>query len=505
MGTTHSTELTRPRAPGTGAPRMKSKLLAVALSTSLVLAPGSSSLALNTELPELGTSSGSVMTPKQEKDLGRAFMRSVRRNQAVMDDPLVTDYLQQLGEHLVNHSNAAGQRFTFFAIDNPTINAFAGPGGHIGVYTGLIQTTETEAELASVLAHEIAHVTQHHLMRAWETAQNMAIPNAAIMLAAIALGMTVGGDAGIAAAAGGQAALLQQQINFTRANEKEADRIGIDILAKADFEPRAMPAFFDRMGKANRVYATELPEFLMTHPVTTNRTAEALDRAAGYAYTQPADDLRYQLVRMYLLQRNRNDPNTAIAEFDRMLKDGRYRNRVATEYGRARALMRAGQLTEAERAVDSLLQERPDMLDFVVAKASLEVLRGDTQAALQRLDSALLKKPSSYALNVQYAEVALARGRYAAVLSHLQRYIEFNDQDPRIYALLSRAAGETGHTVDAHLYQAEHHYLNGDLDSAILQLEIALKTPGIRFFDSSRVESRLKTLQDEEAENKKRE
>jgi len=484
---------------------MKQAPIHFLLALILALVPLGNSQALNTDLPDLGASAGSIMTPKQERELGRAFMRSVRRNQAVLDDPLIVDYIQHLGSQLVNHSDGAGQRFEFFIINNPEINAFAGPAGHIGVYTGLILTTETESELAAVLAHEIAHVTQHHLMRAWETAQNMAIPNAAILLAAIALGVTVGGDAGLAAAAGGQAALLQEQINFTRANEQEADRIGIDILAKSKFEPRAMPSFFDRMGKANRIYATELPELLLTHPVTTSRTADALNRAGSYPYTQAEDDLRYQLVRMHLQQQTHQDPNQAVADFDRLLQEGRYRNRLATEYGRLRALLRAGRLDEAERGVDALLEQRPDLLEFIVTKASIESRQGRTRNALTRLQNALLKKPSSYALNVSHAEAALALADYPAVLQQLRNYIEYNDQDPRVFALLARAAGESGQTIAAHEYQAEHHYLNGDLEAAILQLEIALKTPGISFYQSAKIESRLKSLKDEEEEQKNRE
>ena len=165
---------------------MTSRFSPAFLSLLLSLTPlGNTATAANTDLPSLGYSAGSLMTPKQESELGRAFMRKVRQNQAVLDDPLVMDYIQQLGERLVANSDAAGQHFTFFVIDNPQINAFAGPGGHIGIYTGLILTTETESELAAVLAHEIAHVSQRHLMRAWETAGNMAIPNAAILLASV--------------------------------------------------------------------------------------------------------------------------------------------------------------------------------------------------------------------------------------------------------------------------------------------------------------------------------
>ena len=309
----------------------------VILSLLLLLGTPSSSLSIDTNLPDLGDSASAVMSPTRERELGKAFMRSVRRSQQVIDDPLITDYAQQLGNKLVKSSDASGTPFHFFVIDDPSINAFAGPGGHIGIFTGLILTTDTESELAAVVAHEIAHVTQQHLLRAWESAGRMSIPNAAILLAAVVLGATVGGDAGAAAALGGQAALIQQQINFTRANEKEADRVGIEILASSGYEPRAMPSFFSRMGKANRVYATKLPEFLQTHPVSTSRTADALGRADKYPYRQSPEDIRYHLVRMELTQRRISRAEDAERELTLMLEDGRYRNEAAIRYGSSRS------------------------------------------------------------------------------------------------------------------------------------------------------------------------
>lgn len=484
---------------------MTSRTLALVLSTLLSIGIGSSAFAFNEDLPELGASADSVLSPAQQRDLGQAFMRSIRQSERVITDPLVVDYIHRLGKRLVGHSAAAGQHFSFFVIDNPEINAFAGPDGYIGVYTGLILTTQTESELAAVMAHEIAHVQQKHLLRAWESAQNMSLPGAALLLAAIALGATTGGNSGIALAAGTQAALLQHQINFTRANEEEADRIGMQILEKSQFQPRAMAAFFSRMGKATRIYDTKLPELLQTHPVTTSRIADALERADAYPYRQPKDDLRYELVRMYLQQRAEPNPNVAVSDFDRMLRDGRYRNRMATEYGRIRALMRADHPGQAEKAIDALLAKRPDQIEFIITKAQLEGARGAAGAALKRLDQALLDRPGSYALNVSYAQIALANGKYQAVLSRLKDYVSYDQDDPQLYALLSRAAGEAGDTVQAHLYQSQYHYLNGDLEAAVRQLDIALKTPGIRFFQKARVEARLDALKAEQKDQKDRE
>ena len=469
------------------------------LSVNITQAP-----ALNTELPDLGNSAGGLMTPKRERDLGKAFMRSVRRSEKVMDDPVLSDYVQALGQKLVGYSDASGTPFHFFLIDDPQINAFAGPGGHIGIYTGLVLTTETESELAAVIAHEIAHVTQQHLLRAWESTASLSVPNAAILLAAVVLGAAVGGDAAAAAAVGGQAALVQQQINFTRANEKEADRVGIEILAKAGFEPRAMPSFFSRMSKANRVYASKLPEFLRTHPVTTSRTADALGRAEQFAYRQTPEDLRYHLVRTNLMQRRIDRPEDAVRELSLMLEDGRFRNESALIYGIALAEIRAKRYEAAAKHLDRLLELQPEIIEFLVARATIDAESGAYESALKRLDQALLRNPGSYALNIAFAETALASGDPNHALQQLKQFQNYRSDEPRVYQLLSRAAGDLDQQALGHKYLSEYYYLIGSLKQAILQLEIALKRPELDFYESSRLESRLAELRAEQDEEERK-
>ena len=315
-----------------------------------------------------------------------------------------------------------------------------------------------------------------------------------------------GGDAAAAAAVGGQAALIQQQINFTRANEQEADRVGIDILAHSGFEPRAMPSFFDRMGKANRIYASKLPEFLMTHPVTTSRTADALGRAEQFAYRQAPEDLRYQLARINLVQRQMDRPEEAVRELGLMLEDGRFRNEAALRYGIALAQIRAGQFDDAAKTLDRLLEQHPEVVEFVVSRAQIDAQQGATERALKRLERSLTADPGSLALNLTYAETALAAGKPADAETRLQRFLDFRGEEPRIYQLLSRAAGDQDKRALGHEYLAEYYYLTGDVKAAILQLEIALKVPGLNFYDASRLESRLVDLraEDEEKDDKGR-
>lgn len=477
--------------------RTLNAFVARAMLAALLMLPVPRGWALDTDLPDLGNSAGALMTPTRERELGQAFMRSVRRSQKVIEDPLLTEYIHDLGRRLVESSEYRGTPFDFFVIDDPQINAFAGPAGHIGVYTGLMLTAETESELAAVLAHEIAHVTQQHLLRTWESTSQMSIPSAALLIAAIALGAAAGGDAAAAAAIGGQAAMMQQRINFTRANEKEADRVGIDLLAEAGFEPRAMPSFFSRMGRANRVYDGSLPEYLMTHPVTSSRTADALGRAERFPYRQATGDLGFQLARANLLQRQIDSPQQAVREFDQMLEDGRYRDESAVRYAIALAKMRARDYAGAADYLDDLLEKHPGRVEFVVNRALVASLQGHYDAALERLDAALATDPGGFALNLVYAETALEAGQAARAAERLRGFLDYDPDEPRVYQLLAQAAGELGNAATGHEYLAEYHYRIGRLDDAVMQLEIALEQPELNFYDASRLEARLKAVRRE--------
>jgi len=321
-----------------------------------------------------------------------------------------------------------------------------------------------------------------------------------VLLAAIALGATAGGDAGVAAATVAQGAMLQQQINFTRSNEQEADRIGIDILVAAGHEPRAMPAFFSRMGKVRHIYADELPEFLLTHPISTSRISDSLGRAAKYPYVQSRDDLRYQLLKVLLREKTLPEQRPSVAEFDRVLAEGRYRNRSAAEFGRALALARSGERKQAISALRGLLQRHPEQVEFLVTLAQLKTQTGEPDRALQRLERALLQRPTSYALNISLAELALAHRQAGKALTQLEKYLAHRDQDPYLYRLLARAATQLRKQQLAHEYQALAHYAEGHLKKAILQLEIALRAANNSFFERARLESRLQRWRKELAE-----
>jgi predicted Zn-dependent protease len=250
------------------------------------------------QLPDFGDPASSTLSPADEREIGALLMRQIRAYMPVIDDPEIEGYIQSLGYNLLSGGTQGSTDFYFFVIADPAINAFAMPGGYIGINSGLITSAESESEVASVVAHEIAHVTQRHIARAIAASEGTQYATLAAVIAGLIIG-TQNSEAGQAAVAGAAAAGAQSQLNFTRSNEKEADRVGIGMLAKAGYDPRAMPTFFEKMHLASRYYSRP-PEFLSTHPVTTSRIADSRSRAEQYPYKQIADSASFGLTRAKL-------------------------------------------------------------------------------------------------------------------------------------------------------------------------------------------------------------
>jgi predicted Zn-dependent protease len=456
------------------------------------------------DLPDMGSSADAVMTSGAEQRLGKAFMRKAREALPVSDDPLMTDYLESLGKELVAADRSSGGQFQFFLIDEPVVNAFAGPGGYIGVYSGLILASESEDELAAVLAHEIAHVTQRHLMRSFEDQGRLNLPTTALMVAAAILGAQVSSDVGMAALAGIQAAALQRQINFTRDNEKEADRIGITTLAGAGRDPYAMAGFFERLSKVSRTYENNAPEFLRTHPVNSNRIADALGRADDYGARQKPDSLRFQLTRARLREASFNRPEQSLSAFKASLKEGRYSSETAERYGYAWALLRSGQLDAAKSEAARLLEKEPSLPEFIVLDARIDLKRGATDQAISKLRQATELAPSNWALRTVYAEALMAGGQSSRALDELKTVSRLRPGNAKIYDLLSQAAIKSGDKAATYRYQAEKLYVEGDIEPAIKQLEFALRQPGIKYHDAAQIQARLEAMKEERRDEKKR-
>ncbi len=445
----------------------------------------------------MGDTSGAIVSPDEERYLGEELMRRIRQSLLLVEDPEVTEYIQALGYQLVANSDTPTQDFTFFVINDNSINAFAAPGGFIGINSGLILTTESESELASVMAHEIVHVTQRHLARAIEKANKMNLPATAALIAAIIL---AGKNTQV-----GQAALMttmagntQNQLNFTRAHEQEADRLGMEILADAGFNPQSMPTFFEKLQQASRFYDNRLPELLKTHPVTLSRIADSRNRAEQYPVKKKfMGNDAYRLVQAKLRVLSSENPAIYIKDFENtVLKKAKDQATDHEYYGYALALLAANRYSDARTQIEKLLAKEPEKIPYIIALAKLDMADKHLPEALQNLSAALDLYPHNHPLTVVYANALLESGQAGAARILLKEHVRRISNDPALYALLARAELDAGYKADSHQSLAEYYYLSGETHSAIEQLKIALRlTQNKDFYRTSRIEARLKQLQ----------
>ncbi len=449
-------------------------------------------------LPEIGDSSQSTLSAANDKELGESFMRELRANVAFVDDPEIESFVSSLGYRLASNSDRANLNFTFFVVDNPGINAFAAPGGFIGINAGLITATESESELAAVLAHEIAHVTQRHIARSLELQDRAMVPVVAGMIAAILIG-TQNPQAGVATAAAVQGGAVQSLIDFTRANEQEADRVGIQILSASEFDPRAMPSFFERLQETARYYQMP-PEFLSTHPVTSARIAESRDRAERYPYRQYKSSNGYFLARAKLQVMHASTPAEAVNRFREELDSGKYLDLEGATYGYALALLRTGQLDESRKLAKQLIDKNPEQLSLYVLLAEIELAAGNLEEALFVYRDNLELYPQSPILMRGYAGALVRGGKAREALAALDRYARHQPLDAEMHRLAAQAHDQLGNQRSAHAALAEHHYISGRLQLATQQLELAMRTPGAGdFYADSRLEARLEQFKHEHA------
>lgn len=460
-----------------------------------LLALGPQPVLLAVELPNIGDPSGQLVSPEQERQLGEAFMRSLRQQVPLVDDPELNAYLNSLGNRLVANSDDPSQRFTFFIVKDDSINAFAAPGGFIGTHSALFLAARNESELAGVLAHEIAHVTQKHLVRAYDSASRMSLPAAAAILAAILIG-TQNSDAGAAALMSVQAGTIQQQINFTRSNEHEADRIGMQTLSRSEFDPMGMPGFFERLYQSTRYYGDSLPPFLSTHPVTTDRIADSTARAQQDRPRKVQDNLNFYLAQAKIRALTTADPRQAASYFKQTQVADSKLPEEARQYGLAIALSRAGQHDEAHNILTRLSKTEPDRIAYSLALADTEQSAGEHSKAAARYRNMLTLYPANPVLVQGYAHTLLNTHHYAEaqqLLASQQRHN--NAPDPTLYLLQAKAATGLKREADAHEAMAEYYYLNGQTHAAVEQLTLASKIPGQDFYQSSRIEARLRQFQ----------
>jgi predicted Zn-dependent protease len=451
-------------------------------------------------LPDLGDSSSSALSSIDEQRLGDNIMLDIRRDPAYLDDPEVADYVNRLGSRLTAASDSARQSFEFFVVSDPQINAFALPGGYIGLNTGLLLAAQSESEVAGVVGHEIAHVTQKHIARMVnQQSSTQLVPLAALAVAILAARSN--SQVGEAAMAFGTASAVQSQLNFTRAAEQEADRVGLQLVTAAGFDPQGMANFFGRLQRATRAYDGGAPSYLRTHPLTTDRIADIENRIHNLPYRQVPDTLEFQLVRAKL-RATGNSAREAIAFFEEGLREKKYLSEAAGRYGLSVAFLREKQVDRAKAQLKQLAGAEHPMIESL--KCRVLEASGGGSVATDCYRTAMGRYPDSRALFYGLAESLLKTGQAAAALSFIEPRLRLQTADLRLYRMKAEAYAALGQVLPQYRALAEVHVRTGQLALAVEQLQIGLKSGKGDFYEMSAAEARLRELRKRLAEQIRR-
>ena len=447
------------------------------------------------DLPDIGSPAQAILSIEDEYQIGRMIVRGLRDSDQIIEDPEVSEYISSVGLRLSSQANEGNQRFNFFMVRDSSINAFALPGGFIGVNAGLVLETDNESELAGVLAHEIAHVTQRHIARSVAAQSRNSLVSTAAMLAAILVGAAAGGaDGAIAGVTAAQSLSLQQRINFTRANETEADRVGLGILARSNFDPNGMPAFFETLSSRAGSSELNIPEMLRTHPVTSSRIAETKERASQLTIKPTPDTLSYALTRERLRVLSTPGGQDPREYYNAVVKNEPDAT-SAQVYGKGLALLQAGQAPQAVRVFQNLRDADPTVMQYHTALGQAQLQANQGKASLTTLQKARELFPRNIAVTVRYAESLMQLGESRRAHEILLDLFNVVPPTPEQARLTAQAANAAGDVAESYYYMSEYHLMSGDLPLAINQLQLALAVPKISSVQQARFRARLDEVQ----------
>ncbi len=481
-------------------------------------------------LPDIGSSAAEILSETKQEEYGKLMLSQLRHYDYILDDPLIDGWLQAVGSRLAAASDKPDHPFTFFMMKDRQFNAFATLGGYVGTNAGLVLAAESEDEVASVLSHEVAHVTQSHVLRSVERAQKDRVPILLAMLGAIAVAQSSGGnsagDATLAALVSAQGLIAQRQIDYTRDNEAEADRLGIRTLARSGYDPTSMANMFIRMQALSRINQggerERTPDYLRTHPVTTSRISEVKERAIGLKRAAPEfgtangsgtdnplipaglkiagspqtrDGREFGWARERIRVLSANTPEAAIREYERQRAAGKFSD--AQHYGLATARLQHGEYAVAAKEMESLLSKYPDDPWIVSGMAEAEARSGKIPVADARMEAMLQRMPNhraaalSYALLLGERNTTAAGQRAQAVLRPLTSSAK---DDPIFQQIFARASEIAADPVRAGEAYAEAEYLNGKPERALIQLNTLLKRPEVDYYARARIEARIAAI-----------
>jgi beta-barrel assembly-enhancing protease len=454
------------------------------------------------DLPDMGNPAQTILSKQDEFYLGAMIAKELRDQNAIIEDPEISEYVNGVGQRLAAQSAEGGSHFQYFVIKDTGINAFAVPGGFVFINAGLVMVTTTESELASVMAHETAHVTQHHIARMIRAQSTQSLGTAAAMIGAILLGAIGGGQAIEGGLAAAQGLAIQQQINTIRDNEMEADRVGIGFLAGAGFDPNAMAGFFETFSRYEGLSPSYIPAMLIDHPVTTDRIAEARARAAQFPPVKAVDSQSYALIRERVRVLTATGDTDLAAWYKQKIDNGS--DTLWNEYGEALALINGPHPEQAVKLLGPLVQKHEGLTLLHAALGQAQAKAGHVDEALATFRHAESLFPRNVPVTVRYAETLMQAGR--AGEAHNMLLDLFNNVEPtpdqiRLTALAASSAGDAG---DAYFYMGEYQIASGDLNLAIQQLQLALAAPHIGVIQRQRYQARLDEIRDYLASTRKR-
>ncbi len=454
-------------------------------------------------LPTLGDTGREDLSPVMERKLGEEIMIGMRSDGDYIDDEPSSEYINSFGAHLLEfHQEARGDAnfdFNFFIVRDPTINAFALPGGFIGVYSALILTAQDESQLASVLAHEIGHIAQRHIARMiGNQKQDMLIPIASMILAALA--MRSSPDAAIALAIGGEGLAMQRQLNFSQNAEREADRVGLQILRDGGYDPTGMVAFFERMQSSNKGYSDNYPAFLRTHPMTSERIADIQSRIRSETFKKHVDSPDFQLFRSRIrILQNESTQNLLddIAYFEDQIAHSTAlkQTNCAAEYGIAYAAFKQNNFKDAQTWLDRSRSHAEANSEFFTSLQLDILLRTNQNAeALKQAETARQEFPFSHGISHQYADALIANNQGELAITYLRDLTLLYRKDFRLQQILANAYAATGREALQHMALAESYVLTGAVSPALDQLGIARRSPDATYYDLAIIDARERDL-----------
>lgn len=449
------------------------------------------------KLPTLGDGVSGIVSKQQEKVLGDAWLRMYRARARTVSDPLLLEYTENLVRRMANFSELEDKTIQLVIVDSPTINAFAVPGGVMGINNGLFLNAPGEQEFASVVAHELGHLSQRHFARSVEQQQARTVPTMAGMLAGMLILAAGGGDAGVATIAATQAAAVESQLAHSRSHEIEADRAGMDTLVRAGMEPLAMARMFETMLDAKRFSGKNYPEFLLTHPLTERRVSDAKTRARSYSAQKREKSLDFHLMKARVQMHFAHSPGEAITNFKaEMANTLDPVEHTASRYGLVLAYTESRQFDMAQQELDKLLRDDGLRLLYQLAQADIYSQSEQHTRAAKHLENLLMITPNSHAVTMALARSYIHLGFAKQAANMLEQHSRRRPNDPAVWYELAEAKGLAGDILGVHIARGEYFLLTGILDEAGRQLNYALNIARGDFMETAKLEQRLNYLEE---------